>query len=92
MRQAIKNWLKAGVLTEGVYAPTEQGTPQGGVISPLLMNIALHGMETAILQAYKVKERPQVVRYADDFAIFHPTEEGVKKAQTVVESWLREIG
>ncbi len=62
------------------------------LFSPLLMNIALHGMETAILQAYKVKERPQVVRYADDFAIFHPTEEGVKKAQTVVESWLREIG
>ena len=49
-------------------------------------------METAILQAYKVKKQPQVVRYADDFAIFHPTEEGVQKAQTVVESWLREIG
>ncbi|GHP00648.1 group II intron reverse transcriptase/maturase [Reticulibacter mediterranei] len=92
MKQAIKGWLKAGVLTEGRYTSTEQGTPQGGVISPLLMNIALHGMETALLQAYKVKERPQVVRYADDFAIFHPTEEGVKKAQTVVESWLREIG
>lgn len=92
MRQAVKSWLKAGVLTEGTYSPTEQGTPQGGVISPVLMNIALHGMEMAILSAYQVKERPQVVRYADDFAIFHPTEEGVRKAQTVVESWLKGIG
>ena len=92
MRQAIKGWLEAGVLTEGEFTPTERGTPQGGVISPLLMNIALHGMETAILRAYKVKDRPQVVRYADDFAIFHATEEGVKKAQILVEDWLKEIG
>ncbi len=92
LRQAIRGWLEAGVLTEGEFTPTERGTPQGGVISPLLMNIALHGMETAILQAYKVKDRPQVVRYADDFAIFHATEEGVKKAHILVQDWLKEIG
>jgi RNA-directed DNA polymerase len=92
MRQAVKGWLKAGTLTEGAYTPTERGTPQGGVISPLLMNIALHGMESALVQAYKVKDRPQVIRYADDFAVFHNTEEGVKKAQSFVESWLKDIG
>ena len=92
MRQAVKGWLKAGILTEGVYAPTERGTPQGGVLSPLLMNIALHGMESALVQAYKVKDRPQVIRYADDFAVFHSTEAGVKKAQSLVESWLKDIG
>jgi RNA-directed DNA polymerase len=86
MRQAVKGWLKAGILTEGAYAPTERGTPQGGVISPLLMNIALHGMESALVQAYKGKDRPQVIRYADDFAVFHTTEAGVKKAQSLVES------
>ena len=49
MKQAIKGWLKAGVVDNGVFDETRSGTPQGGVISPLLANIALHGMETALL-------------------------------------------
>jgi hypothetical protein len=44
-RQVIEGWLKAGAFTGEVFNPTEMGTPQGGVISPLLANIALHGME-----------------------------------------------
>jgi RNA-directed DNA polymerase len=40
-REQIRGWLKAGVVDRGRYAPTEEGTPQGGVISPLLLNIAL---------------------------------------------------
>jgi retron-type reverse transcriptase len=44
-RRAIEGWLQAGVFTEEVFTPTEMGTPQGGVISPLLANIALHGIE-----------------------------------------------
>jgi RNA-directed DNA polymerase len=40
MRQAIRAWLKAGMMEAGVFSPTEKGTPQGGVISPLLANIA----------------------------------------------------
>jgi RNA-directed DNA polymerase len=44
-RQAIASWLTAGVFTGEVFDPTETGTPQGGVISPLLANIALHGLE-----------------------------------------------
>lgn len=44
-RKTIEGWLKAGVFTGEVYSSTEMGTPQGGVISPLLANIALHGME-----------------------------------------------
>ena len=46
MSNQIKVWLKAGVSDKGAYLPTSTGTPQGGVISPLLSNIALHGMET----------------------------------------------
>ena len=42
-----RQWLKAGVIEEGRFAPTERGSPQGGVISPVLMNVALHGMEEA---------------------------------------------
>lgn len=57
------------------------------------MNIALHGMGTALIQAYRWKEgRPQFVRYADDLVIFHQTEEGVKKAQAVLETWLADMG
>ena len=43
----IEAWLKAGVMDQGRFAPTERGSPQGGVISPVLMNVALHGMEEA---------------------------------------------
>jgi RNA-directed DNA polymerase len=45
LRRQIKSWLKSGVLDQGEIFPTTEGTPQGGVISPLLANIALHGME-----------------------------------------------
>jgi RNA-directed DNA polymerase len=51
MRRVIKAWLKAGVIDHGVFEETTRGTPQGGVASPLLMNIALHGMETALMNA-----------------------------------------
>jgi len=67
LRQIIKRWLKAGVVDNGVFTPTKAGTPQGGVISPLLANVALHGMEKAITEGMKSKaEKPILVRYADD--------------------------
>ena len=51
-REQIRAWLKAGVVDQGRYSPTDEGTPQGGVISPLLLNIALQGMEAAAASAY----------------------------------------
>jgi RNA-directed DNA polymerase len=47
-KELIKQWLKAGYVEQEVFHATEQGTPQGGVVSPLLANIALHGMEEVI--------------------------------------------
>jgi RNA-directed DNA polymerase len=84
LRPILKKWIKAGIIDQGVFQETEQGTPQGGVISPLLANIALHGLEEdtkeALLASLKRAEKPyhrgnqrtketlQVIRYADDCA------------------------
>lgn len=93
LRKVIKTWLTAGVVDNGVFEATSSGTPQGGVISPLLANIALHGMETQVTQAFTYREgKPNFVRYADDFVVLHATEAGVKKAKEVLETWLKDIG
>jgi RNA-directed DNA polymerase len=93
MRRAIKAWLKAGVMEQGEFSPTGEGTPQGGVISPLLANIALHGLETALEEAFpRHRDQPVMVRYADDFVILHPRAEAITEAQQIVEGWLKDIG
>jgi RNA-directed DNA polymerase len=92
LTQAVKAWLRAGVLEGNVFVETTSGTPQGDVISPLLANIALHGMETALIGAYPSGQQPHVVRYADDFVVLHPTEEGVQKAQARAAAWLADMG
>jgi RNA-directed DNA polymerase len=69
-KELIKQWLKAGYVEKEVFHATEQGTPQGGVVSPLLANIALHGMEEAIGVKYDYRGqligKRAIVRYADD--------------------------
>jgi len=72
LRRAVKGWLQAGMVEEGAWFPTEQGSPQGGICSPLLANVALHGLEEAITSAFprlcnRERWQPTVVRYADDF-------------------------
>ncbi len=52
VRQQVKAWLKSGVIDKGAFTATSKGTPQGGVISPLLANISLHGLEEHIAQAF----------------------------------------
>jgi RNA-directed DNA polymerase len=73
-RGLIAQWLAAGVIDQGRFAPTAQGVPQGGVASPLLLNIALHGMEAAAGVRYRSvgvdgaetrPDSPVLVRYAD---------------------------
>ena len=60
----VERFLKAGVMEEGVFQPTRSGTPQGGVISPLLANIALNSLDWQLHDAgYRF------VRYADDFVV-----------------------
>jgi RNA-directed DNA polymerase len=72
MLRLIAKWLKAGVMEEGRWSETELGTPQGGVISPLLANIYLHyALDLWVEQWRKKKARGEVyiVRYADDFVM-----------------------
>lgn len=92
LRQQIKAWLKAGVMDTGELFPTEAGTPQGGVVSPLLANIALHGIEEELRKGYKKANAPIVVRYADDLVVLHPKREVIEQAQERLKEWLIEMG
>ncbi|MET8299065.1 reverse transcriptase domain-containing protein, partial [Streptomyces sp. NPDC005180] len=96
-RDLIRGWLKAGVIDRGRFAPTEEGTPQGGVISPLLLNVALHGLEQAAGCQYTVRAgrepgampgTPVLVRYADDFVVLCHDEEQVHQVRARLEDWL----
>ena len=92
LRRLIKGWLKAGVMEGRDFSPTQSGTPQGGVISPLLMNVALHGMEQAVAEAKYRHGKPMLIRYADDFLIFHPDKDDLQVAVAQVTVWLAEMG
>jgi RNA-directed DNA polymerase len=93
MKHILRAWLRAGLIEKGVFEETPPGTPQGGVLSPFVANIALHGMEIAVKAAFTHAEgKPDVVRYAHDVVVFHPTEQGVLKARAVVASWIKAIG
>jgi RNA-directed DNA polymerase len=92
-RVILRKWLKAGVVHKGRLAPTDEGTPQGGIISPTLANMTLNGLETQLLAHLRAKvgvEKAQklkvhVIRYADDFVIT-----GISKEilETEVRPWI----
>jgi RNA-directed DNA polymerase len=88
-RELIKGWLKAGFVFQGKLNSTEQGTPQGGVISPLLANIGLHGLETFIKATNK---KLGVVRYADDFIVTARDKQSLETARTLIQAWMSERG
>ena len=78
-KRMLEQWLKAGVIFEGKYSKTEEGTPQGGVISPCIMNLALNGLGSGLEKKVKtsryekgrgeVKTKLHTVCYADDFIV-----------------------
>lgn len=88
-KELVKGWLKAGYIFNGNYNPTERGTPQGGVISPLLANIGLHGLERFIKST---NSRLGVVRYADDFIVTARDKGSLEKARTQIQQWMLERG
>ena len=85
----IEGWLKAGYLDQGVLNPTDMGTPQGGVISPLLANIGLHGLEDFIKS---VNPKLGVIRYADDFVVTSKDKESLEHILDQIKQWMLERG
>jgi RNA-directed DNA polymerase len=97
IRRQLKAWLKAGVVDHGELFPTPVGTIQGGNVSPLLINLALHGLETLIGTRFRRNgctgfNPPRVIRYGDDLAILHKDETIVHQCQELVSTWLSELG
>jgi RNA-directed DNA polymerase len=95
----LRAWLKAGYLDGDQLFPTEAGTPQGGTISPLLANIALHGLETFVREHFpkgkkegSYRNPPNVIRYADDFVVLHESREVVEECRRLISEWLRPMG
>lgn len=95
-RKMIFQWLKAGYMDEGGFHNTETGTPQGGIISPLLANIALHGMEDALGIKHncpgEIISKRAIVRYADDLVVFVETKEDAETTKTTLNKWLGKKG
>jgi RNA-directed DNA polymerase len=101
-RDLIRGWLKAGVFEAGKgFAPTGEGTPQGGVISPCLLNVALHGLEEAAGVRYKTSGTrvgeimpgsPIAVRYADDVVVLCHSQEQAARVKAQLAEWLTPRG
>jgi RNA-directed DNA polymerase len=100
-RELVGRWLTAGVVEQGHFAPTEEGTPQGGVISPVLLNVALHGMEEAAGVLYRrsgthagttAENSPVVVRYADDLIALCFSRAQAEEVKARLSTWLAPRG
>lgn len=98
----LRKWLKAGYMEKRVFHDTEEGTPQGGTISPVLANIALDGLEQILRKEYPKSgkkaakgknQKVRMVRYADDFVITGNSKEVLEnEVKPLVEQFLRERG
>jgi RNA-directed DNA polymerase len=100
-RGLIRQWLKSGVAERGILAATEWGTPQGGVVSPLLLNIALHGLEEAAGVRYGSvgtkagttrRNAPLVIRYADDLLALCHSRQQAEDVKSRLVGWLAARG
>lgn len=92
----LEQWLKSGVMEEMNHINTEEGTPQGGIISPVLCNIALNGLEKYIKKANPLRKGispgVHVIRYADDMIITAKSQDIAIKNKKLLTEFLRERG
>lgn len=89
----LKQWLAAGYIEKQILMPTNEGTPQGGIISPTLANMTLDGLEKLVESISSRKERIHLVRYADDFIITGRSKEILEnKIKPAIDQFLQERG
>jgi len=92
-KKILEKWLAAGYIEKGKFHFSEEGTPQGGTISPTLLNVTLSGLEKTVKSATKREDKINVIIYADDFIITGATKEVLEnKVQPLVETFLNERG
>ena len=108
MRRQVHAWLKAKIIMQDETIFPDKGTPQGGILSPLLANIALNGIEEylsdwiAEIPAFSPgghriskpnrRKRLLYVRYADDFVVLHPDKEVIDSVKVLIEEFIRPMG
>lgn len=91
--EILRKWLAAGYVDKGVLNATNRGTPQGGIISPMLLTVTLSGLEKAVKAVTKHSDKVHVCTYADDFIITGASQEILEnKIKPVVEKFLQERG
>jgi RNA-directed DNA polymerase len=108
VKKQVRTRSKTGTTAKGAFEKSLAGTPQGGVISPLLANIALDGMIRDLEKQFpkickyggkingkyvNIQKPPiRIIRYADDFVVLHPELEVIYKAKEAIETWLKPVG
>ena len=103
LQNLVDKFLKAGYVNNNLFHNTDEGTPQGGLLSPLLANIALNGMEEVLEISYKeanhrgnsyfrTKGKYRMVRYADDFLIFAKSKEDIEAIYDILNPYLEDRG
>ncbi|WP_297528500.1 group II intron reverse transcriptase/maturase [Thiohalobacter sp.] len=89
----LRRWLKAGYMEQGRLFPTQAGTPQGGIISPVLANMTLDGLERLLKSRFKRRDKVNFVRYADDFIVTGSSKELLEtQVKPLIEAFLEERG
>ena len=102
-KRVMRQFLKCGYVDRRMLFPTEEGSPQGGLISPTYANLALDGMEKLLLKKYSAsstghihpnynKEKVHLCRYADDFIVTAKNRETLLEIQQMIEKFMEKRG
>jgi len=101
-KSILRKWLKSGYIDKGIRYPTKEGTPQGGIISPVIANMTLDGLERSLREAFplttsrkgkRFSPKVNLIRYADDFVITGSSKEQLEnEVKPLVEQFMRERG
>ena len=92
-KRMLKAWLKAGYWEKDQLFPTDAGTPQGGLISPILANLTLDGMEEVTKAVGRQKDKVHFIRYADDFVVTSASKEILEqKVKPALTAFLHQRG